>query len=439
MARDRWIDQWPEQALFICHAVLSEADPARALRKHWAGTSGPAWLLATGKAGVALAREGWSLIGPNLQGGLLTAPEPNISSAGELPIHALPCDHPLPTVRNVEAAATVLDFVSRVPAEHTLVILVSGGASAHLCLPAGALSLDDIVEATRVIQRAGATIRELNTVRKHCERLKGGQLAAACSARIDAYILSDVLGSPLDVIASGPTAPDPTTYDDALSVLERRALTGRLPKIVRHLQQGRAGDFPETRKPGDPVFDRVRNVIIADNTQAVRGACAHLERAGFRVMGEELAVEGEAADVGRRLALRAGEIARSEAPSAHIIGGEWTVTVGEARGHGGPSQELALAAAEVLADSPVSAGILAFSTDGIDGPTDAAGAFITSATWYDAIAAGLDPRRALREHDSHSILDRAGLLIRTGPTGTNVNHVGVLVVVPDKHHALGYG
>lgn len=347
-----------------------------------------------------------------------------------------PCDHPFPTPANMVAARSVEAWMHACPASATLLALISGGASAYLCSPAHGVTLEDVVAITRALQRAGATIRELNTVRKHVETLKGGRLAQACNAgNIEALVMSDVLGDPLDVIASGPLSPDPTTFRDALSVLDRFGLRRVARSITAHLEAGARGEHPETPKRESDLGRAVAITIVASNTLVVDDVVAVLRDAGVASVQARERVQGEARDVARELVAQAralrdrGNDAGEGFPlAACVFGGEWTVTVdahgSHASGVGGPSQELALAALLGLAPSD-RVGVATLSTDGVDGPTDAAGALVMPEHLEKASRLGVDLRAALARHDSHRALDALGVLHRTGPTGTNLNHVAV--------------
>ncbi len=325
-------------------------------------------------------------------------------------------------------------------ADETLLVLLSGGASAMLCLPREGVGLADIAAVTDALLRAGAPIEELNAVRKHCEVLKGGGLAAASGAgRVLTLVLSDVLGDRLDVIGSGPTAPDPTTFAEALAVLERRDLLDISSAVTGMLQKGCAGEQPETVKPGDELWERVESRVVGNNRLAVDAAVRACRRAGYRVVDRQDSVEREAAEIGKKLAARALECAAEGARTnaAIVWGGETTVTVGDSAGTGGRNQELALAAAIELAASGLPHAetahapgitIMSLATDGRDGPTDAAGAVVDEQTCARIRAAGMDPIDAMHRHDSHSALDAAGALIRTGPTGTNINDVMLALI-----------
>jgi hydroxypyruvate reductase len=311
--------------------------------------------------------------------------------------------------------------------------LLSGGASALTPAPVAGLTLADLQITTDQLLRAGATIGELNAVRKHLDRLKGGQLARLVApAPVAALILSDVVGDPLDVIASGPTAPDPTTYAMAWQILEQRGVQTQLPAAVRaHLQRGREGMLPETPKPGDPLFARVTNTLVGSNRLAALAAVTAAEQLGYRALLLTTFVEGEAREVARVAAALAKGVRQHgdplPAPACLVWGGETTVTV-RGHGRGGRNQELALAAALALEGLP-GVALMALATDGTDGPTDAAGALVDGTTIGAARSLGLDPVAALANNDAYPLLEAVGALLLTGPTGTNVNDLLVVLVV----------
>ncbi|MCW5776596.1 MAG: DUF4147 domain-containing protein [Phycisphaeraceae bacterium] len=414
----------------LVRAVVASCDPARLVREHWPGdfdTSGQVTLVAAGKAAPAMVAAAIDHLGDALTQVVAVYPPgvPGTDRLAALGVQAVEADHPVPTASNLNAAARVAAFVESMPSDGTLLLLLSGGASAMLTLPADGLTLDDLAAVTRALLRAGAPIDELNAVRKHCERLKGGGMARLASSRtVRTLILSDVVGDRLDVIGSGPTAADPTTFTDALGVLERRNALDASRAVTDRLRRGAAGELPETLKPGDPLLARVRNEIVGSNDDALDAAAGFLRAWGFRLASVDRAVTGEAADVGRSLACRLRAIPDAGRPACILLGGETTVTVGDAARVGGRNQELALAAAVELDGDP-GLGVLAFATDGRDGPTDAAGAFVTGETAANARERNLDLALALREHDSHTALEALGCLIRTGPTGTNVNDIVV--------------
>ena len=332
--------------------------------------------------------------------------------------------HPIPDARGRAAGEEILRLAAAAGPDDLVLCLISGGGSALTPAPVSGVSLAEKQSVTRLLLEAGATINELNAVRKHLSRLKGGQLArAAYPAPVVSLLLSDVIGDPLDVIASGPTAPDPTTYDDALAVLDRFGLRDRVPATVRsHLEAGARGDLPDTPKPGDATLAGVTNVIIGNNGLVVEAAVAEARRLGFTPCLLTRRLQGEAREAARVFAAVLDEVARSGSPVGRpacvIAGGETTVTV-RGRGTGGRCQEFALALASDLASMP-GVVVLAAGTDGGDGPTDAAGAFVDATTLERARAHKLDARRALAENDSHPFMAALGDLVVTGPTGSNL-------------------
>lgn len=411
----------------VVSCVLREADPAEALRSWW-GRDGVqrdriSAVLAFGKASVPMVISAAALLdsAASLPGVVVCLPEFEQAARAKVPSgwQVCPAPHPFPDARTQKATDAVCGLVETVPPDGTLLALVSGGGSAHLAMPIGGLTLRDLREVSRALQRAGADIHELNTVRKHTEQLKGGRLALLCRGHVRAMILSDVPGDDLSVIASGPFTADATTYADAMAVMQRRGVAEECKHVMRVIEAGVRGELPETPKPGDARLARVNATVIAGNRAALGAAQRAVERAGLRVRDVREGVTGEASLLGTRL----GEAARSLAPGEAVLwGGEWTVTATGTKGTGGPSQELALAAALKI-EGCDGVKVLAFSTDGVDGPTDAAGALVDRVTAARLRAAGRDPAHDLKHHDSHPSLAAAGALLRTGPTGTNVNHI----------------
>jgi glycerate-2-kinase len=369
------------------------------------------------------------VLGERVAGGTITVPAGGPTR--RLPgIDVWTASHPVPDTHGLAGAAAALE-VARAAGEDDLVLcLLSGGASALWPAPPAGVSLSDLRAATGSLLRAGAPIAEINAVRRHLSRIAGGWLArAAAPARLVTLAVSDVVGSAPDAIGSGPTVPDPTTYADALEVLRRREVD--VPPAVRaHLQRGDLGEAPETPKPGDPAFARASYRVVASSRDALAAAAEEAERLGYRttVVGDDM--EGEARRVATEVAALAwgahaeGESAR--APAAFLLGGETTVTV-RGPGRGGRSQELALAAALEIEGEP-GVVVAAVGTDGRDGPTDAAGGMVDGETTARGRAAGLEARDALERNDAHAFLRASGDLVVTGPTGTNVNDL-VLVLV----------
>lgn len=379
-------------------------------------------LIAAGKAAPGMASYTARLLGERLGRGVVVMPRG--SEAPSLPecISVREAGHPVPDADGLAASREVLEICGEAGRGDLLIVLISGGASALLPAPAEPLSLEDKISLTRSLLSSGAGISELNAVRKHLSMLKGGLLAKhAQGARIISLIISDVVGDRLDVIASGPTAPDPTTYRDAYRVLARYGLWEDAPAPVRRrIELGMAGALPETPKPGSETFRRVSNIILAGVSTACGAAARLSRREGVRSLILTTELEGEARTAGYILSSAPRTIG-SGSSFLVIAGGETTVNV-VGRGTGGRSQELALAAAIKMRGRRRSA-LLAAGTDGVDGPTDAAGAIATDETYDAAVDSGLDPEVYLSENDSYSFFKRVGGLLLTGPTGTNVGDI----------------
>lgn len=432
----------------IRQAALAAVDPAEAVRRALRLEQGrlqvgqACWdldsvervlLVAAGKAAVSMARAAAEVLGERLAQGVVVtkyghAKEDRLPAA----VQVLEAGHPVPDAAGLAGARAVVGLLDGVTDRDRVLVLLSGGASALLPLPAGSLSLDDLQSVTGLLLRAGADIGEINAVRKHLDLLKGGQLARlAAPAPLAALILSDVVGDPLEVIASGPSAPDPSRYSDAWQVLGRYGLLDRTPAgVATHLRAGLDGKLPETPKPGDPLFERVTNQIIGSNRLAAQAAVDQATKLGYRALLLTTFVEGEARQVARfAAALAKGVRLHGDpiaAPACLVWGGETTVTV-RGSGRGGRNQELALAAALALEGLP-GVAVMALATDGSDGPTDAAGAIVDGETARQARRLGYEPREVLLNNDSYPLLDAVGALMRTGPTGTNVNDLLVILV-----------
>ena len=413
------IDECRSQFDALVEAALAGADPARCVREALHGRSTPASaVIAVGKAAPAMFDGFVDAAGAPMDRFML------VPKGLAAPSWAIRGDHPLPTASNVEAARGLVAFIERVKLRAgpgtRFVFLLSGGASALLTLPMEPIGLDEYRSLTERLLHAGADIHQLNCVRRHAEQLKGGRLAAMMApAGVEALVLSDVIGDDLSVIGSGPVAPDPTSIRDALGVLDSFGIGAGVVRDV--LEAGVREGSAETPKPGDTVFDRVSSRVVGNNALAVDAAASAAARLGFRVVEARSGVTGEASELGRVLACRLAQLPEGT-PAVVVLGGETTVRVGDAHGRGGPCTELVLAGAiEIAGQSSVAIG--AFATDGVDGPTDAAGAWATPTTCDAARSAGLDPAKSLIGHDSGSFFERVGGLIRIGPTGTNVNDV----------------
>lgn len=340
--------------------------------------------------------------------------------------------HPTPTTQSVEAARAALAIAASVPAEGQLVVLLSGGASALLSLPAGGLSLDDKQGATRALMHDGRAIDELNAVRKHLSAIKGGRLTAACPGRVITLAISDVVGPIEDdpsVIGSGPTVPDPSTYAQALRIVTSVRQQEAVPAAVRaHLERGARGELPETPKPGDPLFSRASYQLIGTRRTAMGGAQTAALARGLHTIVIDPPIEGEARDAGAAYVQRLLDLTRAyHGPVCVISSGETTVTV-RGSGRGGRNQEFVAGAIAALARAHRSMVVTSLGTDGIDGPTDAAGAWADTRTSDTARQAGLDVQAYLADNDAYHLHQRLGTLVRTGRTDTNVGDVQVAIV-----------
>jgi hydroxypyruvate reductase len=368
------------------------------------------------------------LLGEHICAGWVNVPRGYEPAVPLRRIHIHAAGHPLPDAAGVAGTRRILALLKGL-GEHDLVLfLLSGGASALLELPPAGVSLGDLRHLTEALLRSGATIAEVNTVRKHLSRVKGGRLAQlAAHSQVAVLVLSDVVGSALEAIGSGPFVPGGTTCDQAWSVLERYGLTAGLPASVsaalRQPAGGRNGPLPA-------AHGCIYHCVIADNRTAATAATERARRLGLNAQLVTTYLEGEAREVGRVLAALAKEVARHgeplPRPAGLVLGGETTVTV-RGPGKGGRNQEAALAAALAL-DGWQDVMVATLATDGTDGPTDAAGAVVTGETAARARALGLDPAACLARNDAYPLLDAVGGLIRTGPTGTNVNDLAFVLV-----------
>jgi hydroxypyruvate reductase len=375
-----------------------------------------------GKASARMAQALEEILGDHITGGLVvTAPG---YRAPTRRIEVMEAGHPVPDERSLSAARRITAIVDEAEEDDLVIVLISGGGSALLTLPAQGLPLPDLMRVNELLLRSGANIREMNAVRKHLSQVKGGQLARrAAPARVLSLILSDVPGDPLDAIASGPTAPDPTTLQHAAEVLRRYRLWEQVSPAVRaRIEAGLRGEVPDTPKPGDPLFERVENVIVGSGAMAAQAALQKGEALGYRGFLLTTTLGGEAREVGKFFSALARELVRFgrpvPPPALLVAAGETTVTV-RGSGRGGRNQEFALSAALGIAGlANVVVGALA--TDGWDGPTDAAGGMVDRGTAARIREAGLDPEEALAQNDAYTALKAAGDLLVTGPTGTNV-------------------
>ncbi|MGQ9493737.1 MAG: glycerate kinase type-2 family protein [Anaerolineae bacterium] len=427
-----------EHVLAIMEAALLAVDPAEAVQRNVALQGDTLrvgktaydlrkyehiYVAGAGKASAVMALALEDILGERITAGWVNVKNGYTAPTRKIAIHE--AGHPLPDVRSLEGTRQMVSFLKRAGARDLVFCLISGGGSALMTMPVDGISLRDVELLTQALLRSGATINEMNTIRKHLSQVKGGQLARlAYPAQVISLILSDVIGSPLDVIASGPTSPDPTTYAQAYEVLQKYDLLQSVPDaIVRQLKQGVEGHIPETPKAQDEVFCRVQNLVIASNEHAAHAALEKARQLGLNSLLLSTFVEGEAREIAKIFAAIAREIAHSgqpvSRPACIIAGGETTVSV-RGKGLGGRNQELVLAAAPFIAGLDKVA-ILSLGTDGTDGPTDAAGAIASGSTISRAAQKGLSVASYLANNDAYHFFQNLGDLLITGPTNTNVN------------------
>jgi len=389
------------------------------------------YVIGGGKASGSIAEALEQILGQYITKGLVNIPHGSKHKTEIIKFQQ--ASHPTPDKSGVEGTRRMLQIVEQAKKEDLVICLISGGGSSLMPLPRGGITINDKREITDALLKCGATINEINTVRKHISDFKGGWLAKkAYPATVLNLILSDVVGDPLDFIASGPTVPDSTTFNDAIKVLKKYSLWDKTPASIKKvLSNGKKGIIPETPKANDKAFKKVYNVIIGNNRFATLAAREQLRSAGLNTLLLTSTLEGEARHVGVMLASIAREVFMSgnpvPKPAGIIAGGETTVTVTR-KGLGGRNQEISLASALKMGgmDGVVVASL---STDGVDGPTDAAGAIVDGKTIARAAEMDLNPEEFLVENDSYNFFSKLGDLIFTGSTGTNVNDVSVIVVL----------
>ena len=388
------------------------------------------YLVSVGKAAVPMASALEVILGGRLTGGLVVTKHGHATQRLRR-LKALESGHPVPDADGLDAALQVEELARNLNARDLLIVALSGGASSLLPAPQPPITLPDKQAATDALLKAGADIFQLNAVRKHLSTLKGGRLAAlAYPATVVGLLLSDVIGDPLDVIGSGPTAPDPTSFEDALAVISKFELSRKIPAVVScHLELGARGSVPETPKHGDKAFTNVHNLVIGSNRLALKAAAQKAKLLGYKTAMLSSTMQGETSEVAWTHAQILKECIASGSPlrrpACLISGGETTVTV-RGKGRGGRNQEFALASAIAIAGLP-SALVMSIGTDGTDGPTDAAGAFADGQTVARARDLGLDAGEYLANNDAYRFFDGVGGLVKTGPTGTNVMDIHLLL------------
>ena len=387
-------------------------------------------VVGAGKACAPMAKAMEGLLGNRISGGVIV-----VKDEHGLPLKKIKiCEasHPVPDERGVAGTVEILALVEKAAERDLIICLISGGGSALLIAPVQGISLTDKQNTTRLLLACGATIHEFNTVRKHLSRAKGGRLAQkAGPATVISLILSDVVGDDLDVIASGPTVPDSSTFQDAERILKGHGIWDQLaPPVRKHIEKGTAGQAADTPKPGDTIFGKCSQLLVGNNLQALQAASQEAQILGYRPLILSSKVEGEAREVAKFYAAIAREVRDSQNPLAPplcvLAGGETTVTL-KGDGRGGRNQEFALASAMAIAELDKIV-FLSGGTDGTDGPTDAAGAIADGTTVARARAKNLDPNDFLRRNDSYRFFQELEDLVITGPTRTNVMDIYILLI-----------
>jgi glycerate 2-kinase len=435
-----------QSARLIWEAALNAANPSACLRNSIQAANGELivagrkiplkgrlLVVGTGKASAKMAEVVEEILGDRISGGLVVTKYGHTSPLRL--VRLMESGHPIPDAAGMRAVEEIHQLLQGLSSDDVVLCLISGGGSALWPSPAPGITLEEKQQVTQLLLRAGASIRELNAVRKHLSAVKGGQLARwASPARVISLIMSDVIGDPLDFIASGPTAPDTTSFSDALDIIRKYGVEVSVSAAVQaRLQKGVRGEIPDTPKPGDPVFDRVENHIIANNRLLIDAARKKAYDLNFNtlILGSE--VEGEARDIGGFFSAIAHEIEESgnpiATPACVLSAGETTVTV-RGDGLGGRNQEMALAWAIAMATRPslMQSCFASVATDGTDGPTSAAGGIVDASTCARGVERGLVPARFLQANDSWNFLNATGDLIVTGPTQTNLMDLQILLV-----------
>jgi hydroxypyruvate reductase len=434
-----------KDALAIFRAALRAADPVEAVRRAMRADGDTltvgrkrynltrfenVFVLGAGKASAAMAQAAERILGRRITAGLVQTKYGHGAPLKRIEVHE--AGHPVPDENGVTGARRLAQLAAQAGPRDLVIFLISGGASALTPYPAEPITLAEKQATTRLLLECGATIHEINAVRKHISAFKGGQLARLANpATLVTLMLSDVIGDSMDVIGSGPTVPDHSTFSTAHGILEKYALLGRVPPaVLERLRQGIDGALPDTPKLGDPAFAKTQNLIVGSNRLAVDAAAQKARELGYRTLVLSTFIEGETRDVAGVHTAIAKEIRASgqplKPPACIISGGETTVTI-KGNGLGGRNQEFVLTAAMTIAGTE-NVAVLSGGTDGTDGPTDAAGAIADGSTIARAAASGLTAADFLNRNDSYRFFDPLGDLIKTGPTRTNVMDVRLVLV-----------
>jgi len=427
-------------ALSIFKAGIAAADPYQAVKHYLTprllGDHSKVHLIAFGKAACAMAQAAQEIIPAGMLAGrgIAVTNYENVTSVDNVDV--IGASHPLPDEAGLNAAKTIADHVHNAKENELVLVLVSGGGSALIPYPAGQITLQEKIATTDLLLACGATINQINCVRKHLSLLKGGGLARmAMPADLHALILSDVLGDDLSSIASGPTVADGTTYADAIEILKAKGIWDQVPVSVRqHLEQGKLGHIAETPKPGDDIFKNTRHTLVGSNTISVNAMLEAARKLGYETELYSEHLSGEARTVGTTLVAQCIERRLKNKPIALLAGGETTVTL-KGNGRGGRNQEMALAFALAAEQRGLTGNwtFLSGGTDGRDGPTDAAGGIVDNSSIKRMTQAGINPLQLLENNDSYTALKESDDLVNTGATGTNVADLQILLIQPEPY------
>ena len=442
------LDQMRRDAVKIFQTGLKAVDPKASIHRYCTlegnflvvgnqryntGNYENIYVIGAGKAGAAMSSAIEEILGSRIKGGMVNVKYGYLSRTATVTIHE--AGHPVPDRNGVEGARKILELAHSAKENDLVICLLSGGGSALLPLPVEGLSLEEKQETTRLLLSCGATIHEINTVRKHISAVKGGKLAKAVyPAAFVSLILSDVVGDDLDTIASGPTVPDSTTFGQCIDVFRKYGIEEQIPKsIIKIVREGVAGRVPETPKPSDPVFKSSQTLIVGSNWECVQAACGEAATLGYKTLILSTLIEGETRDVAKVHAAIAKETLKTgnpiSTPACILSGGETTVTI-KGDGLGGRNMEFTLAAALEL-DGWSEIVVMSGGTDGTDGPTDAAGAIADGTTVERARGLGVQPQTFFRNNDSYHFFEKLDDLIKTGPTNTNVMDLRILLIDSD--------
>ncbi|MGD8833911.1 MAG: glycerate kinase [Desulfobacteraceae bacterium] len=446
------LSQLRQDAETIFHAALKAVSPSNAMRRYCSrrndrlligdrsfeiGAYRNIWIVGAGKATAAMAQVMEDLLGENIDGGLISVKYDH--TAPLQAIDTIEAGHPIPDAPGQSAASKILALAQKAGKNDLVIVLLSGGGSSLLPLPIQGITLEEKQETSNILIGCGATIHEINAIRKHISAIKGGRLAqAAYPATVATLILSDVVGDDLDVIASGPTVPDSSTFRQCEEIIQRYDLSHRLPRsVVTHISNGAAGIIAETPKPTDDLRHHLHHQIVGSNTDAIAAAAAKAKALGYHTLILSSRMEGETRTVAQVHGAIAREILASRhplpSPACLLSGGETTVTL-RGDGVGGRNQEFALAAALDIRNRELIV-VLSGGTDGTDGPTDAAGAISDHTTIERGKKAGLDYRQHLENNDAYPFFKELKDLLITGPTQTNVMDLHIILVEHPPEHS----